>query len=252
MRVWDAPTRLFHWAIVILVALAYVSWRLGWMETHFLAGDAMLALLIFRAVWGFVGSETSRFRQFLTGPVAALRDLARWGSGSGPDNQVGYSAASGWSVLVLLLLLAAQTATGLFARSAAIIQAPLAGAVGQDTSNRLTNWHGWLWDVLLAAIALHLLAVLALAAFRRRDLVRPMLLTGRKRLPGRMRPPRMASSLRAGDPHPGRGARLGRSVAAATLHLTAIHFIPLCIKHGGSRPVSFSPDMDDIAAWRRE
>ncbi len=196
MRVWDAPTRLFHWAIVVLIALAYGSWRLGWMETHFLAGYAVLALLIFRMMWGLVGSETSRFRQFVSGPLAGLRDLARWRCESGPDNQVGYSAANGWLVLVLLLLLAAQTATGLFVRDTMMHQGPFAAAVSRDTSDRLTAWHGWLWDALLAAIAVHLLTIVALAAFRRRDLVRPMI-TGRKRLPGRTRPPRMASSLLA-------------------------------------------------------
>ena len=195
MRVWDAPTRLFHWAIVILIALAYASWRLGWMRTHFLAGDAVLALLIFRAAWGFVGSETSRFRQFLVSPLAGLRDPARR-RGGGPDNQVGHDAAGGWMVLVMLLLLAAQTVTGLFARDALSNQGPLANAVGQDARARLTAWHGWLWDLLLAAIALHLLAILAYSAFHRRTLIRPMI-TGRKRLPGRTRPPRMASSLLA-------------------------------------------------------
>ncbi len=195
MRVWDAPTRLFHWAIVILVGLAYASWRLGWTETHFLAGDAVLALLIFRAAWGFAGSETSRFRQFLVRPPAGRHHPASW-RGGGPDNQVGYSAARGWMALALLLVLAAQTVTGLFARSAMTHPGPLAAAVGQDTSDRLTAWHGWLWDLLLAAIALHLLVILAYAAFRRHDLLRP-LITGRKRLPGKTRPPRMASSMLA-------------------------------------------------------
>ncbi len=195
IRVWDAPTRLFHWAIVILVVLAYASWRLGWIEAHYVVGDAVLALLIFRTAWGFAGSETSRFRQFAASPLAGLRDLARAGGG-GPDNSVGYSAAGGWMVLLLLLLLAAQTVTGLFARDAGGNRGPLAAAVGPGTSERLSAWHGWLWDLLLAAIALHLLAILTETAFRRRTLIRPMI-TGRKRLPGRTRAPRMASSLLA-------------------------------------------------------
>lgn len=195
MRVWDAPTRLFHWAIVILIALAYASWWLGWTETHFVAGDAVLALLIFRTVWGFVGSETARFGRFLLRPPAGQHPPASW-RGGGPDNQVGYSAARGWMVLVLMVVLAAETVTGLFARGAAMQQGPLAAAAGQDASDRLTAWHGWLADVLLAVIALHLLAILGYAALWRHDLLRP-LITGRKRLPGRTRPPRMASSLLA-------------------------------------------------------
>ena len=72
---WDLPTRLFHWLTVALVAAAYATWRLNWMDWHALAGDALLALLLFRVVWGFVGSETARFVRFVASPRAAAHHL---------------------------------------------------------------------------------------------------------------------------------------------------------------------------------
>src|SRR4051812_3867701 len=76
MRVWDAPTRLFHWAIVLLIITSYVSVQNEWVQIHYFAGYSMLTLLLFRLVWGFVGSETSRFRKFLRSPAEGLRHLA--------------------------------------------------------------------------------------------------------------------------------------------------------------------------------
>ena len=71
--VWDAPTRLFHWLVVALVAAAYVTWRLNWMDWHALAGDALLVLLFFRLLWGVLGSDTARFSRFLVSPRSAAR-----------------------------------------------------------------------------------------------------------------------------------------------------------------------------------
>ena len=71
--VWDAPTRLFHWLVVALVAAAYVTWRLNWMNWHALVGDALLVLLFFRLLWGVLGSETARFSRFLVSPRNAAR-----------------------------------------------------------------------------------------------------------------------------------------------------------------------------------
>ena len=76
VRVWDAPTRLFHWLIAVLVAVAYATWRLNWMVWHARAGETLLALLIFRLLWGFFGSETARFSRFIASPRTAARYLA--------------------------------------------------------------------------------------------------------------------------------------------------------------------------------
>lgn len=189
MRVWDAPTRLFHWAVVLLVIASYATAKAGWMKWHFLSGYAMLTLLLFRLVWGFIGSDTSRFARFLRSPVAGLRHIARFGQRE-PDTEIGHNAAGGWMVLVMLALLLAQAATGLFANDDPGTKGPLYHDVSKALSDRLSTFHEFNFNLILAAIALHLLAILAYAAVKRQNLVRPMI-TGRKRLPGTLRPPRM-------------------------------------------------------------
>ena len=97
MRVWDAPTRLFHWAIVALLGVSWLSESRGWMELHFLSGYSVIALLLFRVAWGFVGSETARFTHFLKSPLAALRHLAAFSSGaSRTPTSVTTLPAAGW------------------------------------------------------------------------------------------------------------------------------------------------------------
>ena len=201
MRVWDLPIRLFHWVIVALVALSYLSISMadgpqgGWMLAHFVCGYLMAALLLFRLVWGIVGSETARFRRFLGSPLAGLRHLRDFGRRD-PDDQVGHNEAGGWMVLLMLALLAAQTGTGLFTNVDGRREAPLAKYVGEAASGQLTSIHAALFNVLLALIALHVAAIVAYAIVKRHDLVRPMV-SGKKRLPATTRAPRMASSLLA-------------------------------------------------------
>ncbi|MBV9812826.1 MAG: cytochrome b/b6 domain-containing protein, partial [Acetobacteraceae bacterium] len=166
MRVWDLPIRLFHWAIVLLVIVAYVSQRLGRMDLHILTGLTIMTLLLFRLVWGFIGSETARFGKFLRNPITGLRHLAHFG-GRDPDDTVGHNEAGGWMVLVLLLLLVFQVGTGLFANRDGIYQGPLASYVGSDRSDQISGWHALNFNLILAAIVLHILAVIAYAVVKR-------------------------------------------------------------------------------------
>jgi cytochrome b len=196
LRVWDAPTRLFHWAIVLLIATSYVTVHKGWMKLHMLSGYTILTLVLFRVIWGFVGSETSRFSRFLHSPLAALRQLAQFRDRS-PDTEVGHNAAGGWMVLVILAVLGMQLASGLSVTDEDDnIMGPLAKFVGPTWSGRLTSFHMLNFNILLGLIVLHVLAVTAYAMVKRHDLVRPMI-TGKKRLPAATRAPRMTSPLLA-------------------------------------------------------
>ena len=196
MRVWDAATRLFHWTLVALVAGAWFCAETGRFRLHILCGLGVLALLIFRVVWGFIGSETARFSRFLGNPARALHHLAHF-TERGPDTEVGHNAAGGWMVLGLLILLALQVATGLL-NSGGFDDppGPLAGHVSDFLADLAYQAHGIVFTVLMVAVGLHILAVLAYALVKRHDLVRPMI-TGRKRLPAATRQPRMASPLLA-------------------------------------------------------
>ena len=195
MRVWDAPTRLFHWAIVLLIALSYVSIKYDNISLHLLSGYTILALMLFRLAWGFVGSETSRFSQFLRSPLEGFRHLAQF-TRREDDNQVGHNAAGGWMVLIMLGDIAVQLGTGLFSNDDGGTEGPLAHFVSKEVSDQLTNYHAYNVNVLLGLMALHVVAIIAYAAIKRHNLVRPMI-TGRKRLPGATRQPRMASPLLA-------------------------------------------------------
>ncbi|MDE2006254.1 MAG: cytochrome b/b6 domain-containing protein [Rhodospirillales bacterium] len=193
--VWDLPTRLFHWSAVVLVATAWLTQHEGWMAWHFYAGYALLSLLLFRLGWGIWGSETARFGAFLRGPRAALghlRQLTR----REPDSQVGHNPAGGWMVLALLGLLLAQAGTGLCSNDQVETYGPFAQALGQSLSDRITSWHAWGFTVLETAVALHVAAVAVYAIVKRHDLVRPMI-TGSKRLPQAVAPPRIVPCWRA-------------------------------------------------------
>ena len=107
------PFASFHWLAATLVLAAYVTWRLKWMVWHGRVGELLLALLLFRLAWGFVGSETARFSRFVSSPRAALQHL-RYALVREPDRQIGHNPAGGWMVLLLLLLLFAETLTGLY------------------------------------------------------------------------------------------------------------------------------------------
>ena len=170
VRVWDLPTRLFHWALVALVVASFVTGKLGELDWHFRSGCAVLALLLFRLVWGLVGSDTARFSQFLRGPGAVWRYVR----GGGSAASVGHNPLGGWAVAALLLLLCAQVGTGLFADDDISFQGPLAQFVDHHSSRVLTGLHHRSVNVLLALVALHVGAIGFYWVFRRRNLVWPM------------------------------------------------------------------------------
>lgn len=195
VRVWDAPTRLFHWAIVLLIGAAWLTQNRGWMQWHFICGYSVLALLLFRLAWGFAGSDTSRFSHFLRSPLAALHHLSRLHRRE-PDTEIGHNAAGGWMVLVMLILLAVQALTGLCANDDIMNQGPLADLVGKERSDWLSHIHAFNFTLIEIAVVMHVCAVIAYGVLKRHDLVRPMI-TGRKSLPEWVAPPSLASPLRA-------------------------------------------------------
>jgi cytochrome b len=193
--VWDAPTRLFHWLVAVLVAAAYATWRLNWMVWHERVGDVLLALLVFRLLWGFFGSETARFSCFLTSPWSAVQHM-RHALLREPDRQVGHNPAGGWMVVFLVALLLAETLTGLYVANDVADEGPLTEIVPAPVANAISAAHAIFWDVLLGLIALHVLAIGAYAAAKGQNLLLPMI-RGTKVLPASIAAPRMSSYVRA-------------------------------------------------------
>jgi cytochrome b len=174
--VWDLPTRLFHWLLVVLVIISFVSGKIGGnaMQYHEWSGFTIVALLLFRLVWGFVGSRESRFVTFVRGPFAVVR-YARTLLRSDSTPFLGHNPLGGWSIIAMLLALLVQAATGLFANDDIITEGPLFDWVGKATSDWLTRVHKLNQEVIIALVCIHVLAVLFYLFYKRENLVKPMI-----------------------------------------------------------------------------
>ncbi|CUA84265.1 MULTISPECIES: cytochrome b/b6 domain-containing protein [Gulbenkiania] len=183
-RLWDVPTRLFHWVLVLLFGIMWWTAEQGgdWLAWHIRAGLAVLTLVLFRVVWGLIGSDTARFARFLRGPAAIRRYLA------GETAAPGHNPLGGWMVALMLLVLLVQTGTGLFAADtdSYLFDGPLARFVDASVAERLTGLHEANFNLLLGLVLLHVGAIFFYRLVKRQNLVRPML-TGRAEQP--LQPP---------------------------------------------------------------
>ena len=194
-RVWDLPTRLFHWALVALIALQFATAEFGFlsMEWHTRFGWATIALIAFRIVWGFAGSQTSRFTDFVRGPAAVARYVAAMAKK--PQERLGHNPLGGWSVIAMLACVLLQAVSGLFTTDNIDEEGPFVGSVSEATVRFATRLHHLGETVLLALITLHIVAVLLHWLFKRDNLVGPMI-TGRKQVDAAA-PPRFVNGWRA-------------------------------------------------------
>jgi cytochrome b len=183
VRVWDLPTRAFHWTLALMVMASIVSAQIGGnaMVWHFRSGYAVFTLLAFRMLWGLVGGHWSRFASFVHSPATTLR-YVRGESLADEHHDVGHNPLGALAVIGLLTILAAQVATGLFADDDIASTGPLIKFVSGATSRLATRWHNSVgqWSII-SLVALHAAAILFYQLKKRRNLVRPML-TGDKPL----------------------------------------------------------------------
>lgn len=192
MILWDLPTRIFHWSLVVCIAGSYLTAEDGDLELHQTFGLCVIGLVLFRIMWGFVGSEPSRFTTFLRGPIAILRYLRAVRSGKHPSIPT-HNPLGALSVVALLAILLVQAGLGLFATDDIFFEGPLNGWVSYDMAATLTGWHHLTFDGVAILILLHLVAIGAYAVLLRIDLVSPMV-TGKKLVKpeDRVPDPRMA------------------------------------------------------------
>ncbi len=176
VRIWDAPTRIFHWSLAALIAYLWWTEEHDEIAQHKLAGYAVIGLIVFRLYWGFFGSQTARFADFVKGPRAIWRYLR----GRAPA-MLGHNPLGALSVLALLVLVAVEAVFGLFAIDEDGLEAgPLAPNVGLDWAQLAAHWHALLFDGLLVLVAVHVLAI-ALYWISGNNLLVPMI-TGRKQI----------------------------------------------------------------------
>ena len=166
IRVWDAPVRVFHWLMVASFAGAWLTaeserWRL----VHVSLGYTMAGLIVFRLLWGLIGTRHARFADFVRGPRAVLAYLGSLLRGR-PEHHAGHNPAGGW-MIVALIALAALTALSGWATYA---------EVGGDWLEEL---HEGAANAMLALVIVHVAAVVLGSFAHRENLVRAMI-TGRK------------------------------------------------------------------------
>jgi cytochrome b len=176
IKLWDTPTRLFHWSLVLLFGVMWWSGETGGdaLRLHLLAGYGIAGLLLFRLLWGVLGSDTARFARFVRGPGAMLAYLR----GSLPEHRIpGHNPLGALMVLALLGLLGFQVGSGLFATDvdSFLWDGPLAKLINSDLSEAITGWHKISFKLLLAAVGLHLSAIVFYRLIKRRNLVVAML-----------------------------------------------------------------------------
>ena len=189
--VWDRSTRLFHWSLATCVTLLLITGYIGLMKPHAWLGQLTVALLVFRLVYGWLGSQTAKFADFVSGPRSVVNYLRHKA-----PHHLGHNPLGGWMVVVQLLLLGVQATTGLIGTGDGLDAGPLAHWVSPSISTDAHEIHALQVPVLAVLALLHVGAVLVYRIVFGQDLIRPMI-HGVKSVPRSMAPPRESTATRA-------------------------------------------------------
>jgi cytochrome b len=214
IRIWDLPTRLFHWLLVLCIIGLFITGKTGGdaMNWHFRLGYAALTLVLFRLVWGFIGGRWSRFACFFPTPARVLRYLKGQAL---PEDKAGHNPLGALSVFALLLLLAAQAITGLFSYDEIAFAGPLTGLVSNHAVDLATSYHkSWGQYLMIAFVSLHVLSIIVYTVLRH-GLLWPMIVGDK--------------ALDIGELPPSRDTALTRLLALAVLAVLAAAVYALVI-----------------------
>lgn len=178
-RIWDLPTRLFHWLLATLVVFSFTTGKLGGdlLTWHFRSGYAIASLLLFRFLWGFAGSRYARFASFSPSPSRIWHALRS--TDSSVRGTAGHTAVGTLSVYALLIVLAVQVSTGVFTNDGTFTEGPWAKFVSSAISDRLSTVHYYNHWLVVGLGVLHVAAIGFYLLVRRDDLITPMV-TGDK------------------------------------------------------------------------
>ena len=175
--VWDIVVRACHIIFIVGVVSAFISYELGMMEWHIINGYVVLAAVVVRIIWGFIGTPYARFTQFLVGPGKVLEYVRNWRGHAVPT---GHNPLGAYAVLALLAALLNQTVAGLFSDDGIMASGPLAQYVDSDIAEAATEWHEFsFFYILLPLIGLHIAAALVYLLVKKANLIKPMI-TGYK------------------------------------------------------------------------
>lgn len=172
--VWDLPTRLFHWLLVGLLGFSWWSAETHRMDWHQYSGITICALIVFRLLWGVIGTSTARFAHFVKGP-RAVWSYVRLKSTEQPAT-LGHNPMGGWSVIALLLMVSLQLVSGLFAVDVDGLESgPLSDLLDFDQGRWAAKIHAISFNVLMALVTIHVAAVLFYLLAKRRNLIWAMI-----------------------------------------------------------------------------
>jgi cytochrome b len=174
-KLWDGPTRIVHWAMVILMGFAWWCVKANQTEWHLWAGYGILGLIVFRLIWGFAGSASARFVTFVKGPAATLAYAKTLSKRSAVD-AAGHNPLGGWSVVAILAAILGQVVTGLFAVDVDGLESgPLSDRVSFETGRLFSKWHDLSFTAIKLLVVLHLSAITFYALYKRANLITPMI-----------------------------------------------------------------------------
>ena len=193
-RIWDLPTRCFHWALTICFVGAVVSVKNSFMQAHLVFGMSIFTLILFRLIWGFCGSDSAKFKNFLPKTKDIWRCLINIRRKNKPH--IGHDALGGLATFVMLIMLFITPLLGMFANDELLFKGPLAKLVSQQTSNYLSFLHENVAGATIIAIGVHIAAVLFYWLYKKDNIITPML-TGEKMLPPLLK--KQASEMRFVD-----------------------------------------------------
>ena len=176
--IWDIPTRLFHWAIVITLCYSWYSMEEGNLDHHFLSGYTALALILFRIIWGIIGTRYAKFGSFVYKPSELLAYMKSFFNREG-GKYAGHNPLGSLSVFALLLVILVQTGTGLFADDEYYYFGPLNDYVSGSTAGRITEFHAQNAQFIFWLAILHIVAIVFYRVFKKEKLFLAMI-TGKK------------------------------------------------------------------------
>lgn len=177
--IWDIPTRLFHWAIVLTLGYSWFSMEIqNNLEMHFLSGYVALGLIVFRIIWGLIGTRYAKISSFLFSP-SQIVNYAKTLLSKDSRQYAGHNPLGGLSVLALLVFIAVQAGTGMFADDEFYFFAPLNKFVSPAMAGSITEFHGLSAKILLGLSIVHIIAIVFYRFYKKEALVKAMF-TGKK------------------------------------------------------------------------
>lgn len=173
VKVWDLATRIFHWSLVLLILAAWLTIENRMIDIHEIIGHTLLALIIFRIIWGIIGSTTARFSHFITSPIKSLAYLKASLNMKSPYS-TGHNPAGGWMVIGMLLLIGFQVISGMYANDDLGFSGALSDSISKSMSDTMTQIHALSFNIIVTFIWIHLVAVFFYVLVKNENLIRAM------------------------------------------------------------------------------